>query len=112
MEVCGLTSQNVEKSTEYKHFYCTFQQSYLTTFYTLSLEGRDNRGPTRRIRSASPMEEKVREMQNFFGLRETGILDSNTLDVMKKLRCGVPDVDNYSFYPYQPKWKNHTISYT
>ncbi|KAM4590405.1 matrix metalloproteinase-20 [Fundulus diaphanus] len=87
-------------------------KGYLRRFYSLSLGGRNHRGPTRRVRSASPMEEKVRQMQNFFGLSETGILDSNTLDVMKEPRCGVPDVDNYSFYPHRPKWKNHTISYT
>uniref|UniRef100_A0A3B3Y0Y8 Collagenase 3 n=1 Tax=Poecilia mexicana TaxID=48701 RepID=A0A3B3Y0Y8_9TELE len=84
-------------------------KSYLRRFYSLRLGG--HRGSTRKIRSPSAMEQKVRQMQNVFGLRETGILDSNTMDVMKKPRCGVPDVDNYSFYPYHPKWKNRTISY-
>ncbi|XP_043974901.1 matrix metalloproteinase-20 [Gambusia affinis] len=86
-------------------------KSYLRRFYSLRLGGTDYRGSTRKIRSASAMEQKVRQMQNFFGLRETGILDSNTMNVMKKPRCGVSDVDNYSFYPYHPKWKNRTISY-
>ncbi|KAM6932988.1 matrix metalloproteinase-20-like [Xenentodon cancila] len=81
-------------------------QDYLRRFYGLNL-----RGPTRWIRSVSALEDKLREMQNFFGLRETGVLDSHTLDVMKEPRCGVPDVDNFSFYPYKPKWKNHTITY-
>uniref|UniRef100_A0A3P9NE41 Collagenase 3 n=1 Tax=Poecilia reticulata TaxID=8081 RepID=A0A3P9NE41_POERE len=84
---------------------------YLRRFYSLRLRSTNHRSSTRKIRSASAMEQKVRQMQNFFGLRETGILDSNTMDVMKKPRCGVPDVDNYSFYPYHPKWKNRTISY-
>uniref|UniRef100_A0A3P9NE72 Matrix metallopeptidase 7 n=1 Tax=Poecilia reticulata TaxID=8081 RepID=A0A3P9NE72_POERE len=92
-------------------FSCAFQQSYLRRFYSLRLRSTNHRSSTRKIRSASAMEQKVRQMQNFFGLRETGILDSNTMDVMKKPRCGVPDVDNYSFYPYHPKWKNRTISY-
>uniref|UniRef100_A0A3B5R6K1 Collagenase 3 n=1 Tax=Xiphophorus maculatus TaxID=8083 RepID=A0A3B5R6K1_XIPMA len=83
---------------------------YLRRFYSLRLGGTDYRGSTRKIRSASDMEQKVRQMQNFFGLRETGILDSNTVNVMKKPRCGVPDVDNYSFYPYHPKWKNRILS--
>uniref|UniRef100_A0A3B4X5B4 Matrix metallopeptidase 20a (enamelysin) n=1 Tax=Seriola lalandi dorsalis TaxID=1841481 RepID=A0A3B4X5B4_SERLL len=65
----------------------------------------------RRIRSTSAMEEKIREMQNFFGLTETGHLDPHTLDVMREPRCGVPDVENFSFYPEKPKWKNHTITY-
>uniref|UniRef100_A0A672IWQ0 Matrilysin-like n=1 Tax=Salarias fasciatus TaxID=181472 RepID=A0A672IWQ0_SALFA len=53
----------------------------------------------------------ISEMQNFFGLKETGLLDSDTLKVMKKPRCGVPDVDNFSFYPTRPKWKKNTITY-
>ncbi|XP_042270399.1 uncharacterized protein LOC121898933 [Thunnus maccoyii] len=63
------------------------------------------------VRSTSAVEEKIREMQNVFGLTETGCLDSHTLDVTKEPRCGVPDVGNFSFYPQKPKWKNHTITY-
>ncbi|XP_022055371.1 matrix metalloproteinase-20 [Acanthochromis polyacanthus] len=85
-------------------------EGYLNRFYGLNV--RDHRARSRRIRSAPAMEEKIREMQHFFGLRETGNLDSNTLDVMKEPRCGVPDVDNFSFYPSKPKWKKHTITYT
>lgn len=58
------------------------------------------------------MEEKIQEMQNFFGLKETGNMDPHTLNVMKEARCGVPDVDNFAFYPNRPKWKNHIITYT
>ncbi|XP_017275511.1 matrix metalloproteinase-20 [Kryptolebias marmoratus] len=85
-------------------------EAYLRRFYSLDL--REHRGGARRIRSTSAMEEGVRKMQNFFGLRETGSLDSHTLDVMREPRCGVPDVDNFSFYPSKPKWKNNTITYT
>uniref|UniRef100_A0A8C6KU51 Collagenase 3 n=1 Tax=Nothobranchius furzeri TaxID=105023 RepID=A0A8C6KU51_NOTFU len=82
-------------------------QGYLRRFYSLEIKG-----GARRARSTSVMEEKIRKMQNFFGLGETGHLDSQTLDVMREPRCGVPDVDNFSFYPYKPKWKNTTITYT
>lgn len=58
------------------------------------------------------MEEKIQEMQNFFGLKETGNMDPHTLNVVKEARCGVPDVDNFAFYPNRPKWKNHIITYT
>ncbi|KAK2846978.1 hypothetical protein Q5P01_009977 [Channa striata] len=57
------------------------------------------------------MEEKIRQMQKFFGLSVTGQLDPQALDVMRMPRCGVPDVENFSFYPEKPKWKNHTITY-
>ncbi|KAG9333359.1 hypothetical protein JZ751_012768 [Albula glossodonta] len=56
-------------------------------------------------------ENKLREMQSFFGLEVTGHLDRQTLAEMKSPRCGVPDVENYSFYPDKPKWKNRTITY-
>ncbi|XP_008279891.1 matrix metalloproteinase-20 [Stegastes partitus] len=82
-------------------------EGYLKKFYGLNV-----RAQARRIRSAPAVKEKIKEMQNFFGLRETGNLDSLTLDVMKEPRCGVPDVDNFSFYPNKPKWKKHTITYT
>ncbi|XP_047195615.1 matrix metalloproteinase-20 [Hippoglossus stenolepis] len=85
-------------------------EGYLRRFYNLNHRSR-NRMPLRRIRSTPVMEEKVREMQNFFGLTGTGHLDPPTLNVMREPRCGVPDVDNFSFYPEKPKWRNHTITY-
>uniref|UniRef100_A0A8D3D610 Collagenase 3 n=1 Tax=Scophthalmus maximus TaxID=52904 RepID=A0A8D3D610_SCOMX len=86
------------------------KQGYLRRFYNLNPRSR-YRVSARRIRSTSAVEEKVREMQNFFGLRQTGHLDPHTLDVMREPRCGVPDVENFSFYPERPKWRNHTITY-
>lgn len=88
------------------HTWTLSQQGYLRRFYNLNLRSRG-----RQIRSMSAMEEKTREMQNFFGLQETGHLDPHTLDVMREPRCGVPDVENFSFYPGKPKWKHHTITY-
>ncbi|XP_068172621.1 transforming growth factor beta regulator 1 [Antennarius striatus] len=84
-------------------------EGYLRRFYNLSSGGKASR---RRIRSISGMEDKIREMQHFFGLRETGLLDPETLKMMKKPRCGVPDVENYSFYPGKPRWKNPSLTYT
>ncbi|KAM9318642.1 stromelysin-1-like [Pholidichthys leucotaenia] len=85
---------------------------YLRRFYGLNFRDKDHKASTRKVRSVSAMEQKIREMQNFFSLRETGKLDSHMLDVMREPRCGVPDVDNFSFYPHRPKWKSHTITYT
>lgn len=65
----------------------------------------------RRATATTALREKIREMQAFFSLKQTGILDLQTLSVMRKHRCGVPDVKNYSFNPDQIKWKNHTITY-
>ncbi|XP_078140175.1 matrix metalloproteinase-20-like [Centroberyx gerrardi] len=86
-------------------------EGYLRRFYNLNPNSRIRVAGRRRARSTSAMEEKIREMQSFFGLSETGRLDPDTLAVMREARCGVPDVENFSFYPRRPKWKNHTITY-
>ncbi|KAL6471159.1 hypothetical protein MHYP_G00198090 [Metynnis hypsauchen] len=79
-------------------------EEYLKRFYHLN-------GSIRSKRHLAALEEKVKEMQTFFGLENSGHLDPQTLAIMKKARCGVPDVENFSFYPGRPKWKNHTITY-
>ncbi|XP_030648199.1 collagenase 3-like [Chanos chanos] len=63
------------------------------------------------FRSVSQLSLKVSEMQQFFGLKVTGKLDSETLDVMKKPRCGVPDVAAYSTSPGNIKWKKNRLTY-
>lgn len=50
-------------------------------------------------------------MQKFFGLPETGDLDQNTIETMKKPRCGNPDVANYNFFARKPKWEKNHITY-
>lgn len=83
------------------------KQVYLRKFYQIPMRGRP-RSP----RDLNIMEMNLRKMQNFFGLKETGQLTPETLLVMREPRCGVPDVENFSFYPGQPKWKNQTVTYT
>uniref|UniRef100_A0A8K9Y3P6 Peptidase metallopeptidase domain-containing protein n=1 Tax=Oncorhynchus mykiss TaxID=8022 RepID=A0A8K9Y3P6_ONCMY len=88
----------------------TLGQGYLRRFYHMS----PSSGPqprNRRATTTSALGEKIREMQGFFSLKQTGRLDLQTLSVMRKHRCGVPDMENYSFYPDQIKWKNSTITY-
>ncbi|KAI4878562.1 hypothetical protein NFI96_016747 [Prochilodus magdalenae] len=80
------------------------EQEYLKQFYHLN-------GSPRSKRHLASMEEKVKEMQRFFGLADNGHLDPQTLALMKQARCGVPDVENYSLYPGRPKWKNRTVTY-
>ncbi|KAM3875319.1 uncharacterized protein ACN63O_000382 [Diretmus argenteus] len=95
----------------YKYDYTQKHVGYLRRFYNLDPKSRA-RVPGRRARSPSAMEERIREMQNFFGLEHTGRLDPDTLAMMKEARCGVPDVENYSLFPRKSKWKNHTITYS
>ena len=83
-----------------------YLQEYLRRFYRLAVDGGQ-----RSRRDTVAFENKVRQMQEFFGLDATGQLDQPTLTEMKTARCGVPDVENYSFHPDRPKWRNHTITY-
>ncbi|KAL0182974.1 hypothetical protein M9458_022349, partial [Cirrhinus mrigala] len=59
----------------------------------------------------SAMSLRLKEMQQFFGLKVTGKLDDKTLEVMKKPRCGVPDVAAYSTFQGDYKWKKHDLTY-
>ncbi|XP_067288580.1 collagenase 3-like [Pseudorasbora parva] len=63
------------------------------------------------LRELDPMTAKLKEMQEFFGLKVTGTLDKETLEVMKKPRCGVPDVAAFSTFGDGPKWSTNTLTY-
>ncbi|KAK7120803.1 hypothetical protein R3I94_020705 [Phoxinus phoxinus] len=80
-------------------------EHYLKSFYNLT----DVK--TVFQRSASPLTEKMKEMQRFFGIEVTGKLDKETLEVMKKPRCGVPDVAAYSTFGGSPKWPTNKLTY-
>ncbi|XP_060622945.2 stromelysin-2-like [Anolis sagrei] len=56
--------------------------------------------------------EKIKQMQNFLGLKVTGKLDSSTLEAMKKPRCGVPDIAEYRTFPMSPKWEKKDLTYS
>ncbi|KAM8977656.1 stromelysin-1-like [Pelodytes ibericus] len=62
-------------------------------------------------RMMHPFEEKIKAMQDFFGLNATGKIDNETLKIIQKPRCGVPDVQRFSFFPEKPKWTKTTLTY-
>ncbi|GAA6218488.1 collagenase 3-like [Lates japonicus] len=85
-----------------------FAESYLKKFFNLTEE----RGPSVR-RGISPVSRKLAEMQRFFGLKITGTLDAETMAMMKKPRCGVPDtkIAGFSTFGNNLKWEKNSLTY-
>lgn len=85
-----------------------FFQTYLKNFYDLNTT---EVVMTKMKVNEHFMEDKIQEMQQFLGLQVTGQLDTSTLDMMHKPRCGVPDVHHFRTLPWRPVWKKHLITY-
>ncbi|TSM28232.1 Acetyl-CoA acetyltransferase, mitochondrial [Bagarius yarrelli] len=80
-----------------------FAEAYLKKFYNLTQNHNKGR--------SGEMSNKLAEMQKFFGLTVTGTLDSNTMEMMKKPRCGVVDVAAYSTFGRDFKWQTNQLTY-
>ncbi|XP_035753061.1 stromelysin-1-like [Egretta garzetta] len=81
-------------------------QKYLENYYGFKKDGESFIW-----KSNSPMTQKIKEMQEFFGLEMTGKLDSGTLDLVQKRRCGFPDVASFSTFAGEPKWAKQVLTY-
>ncbi|XP_056138818.1 matrix metallopeptidase 30 [Lampris incognitus] len=82
-------------------------EEYLSLFFTdVGLANSSLRSITR-----TPFNESLQAMQAFFGLEVTGILDNETVAVMKEPRCGVSDISRYGHFHGRPKWKKRLITY-
>uniref|UniRef100_A0A673MRQ9 Collagenase 3 n=1 Tax=Sinocyclocheilus rhinocerous TaxID=307959 RepID=A0A673MRQ9_9TELE len=64
----------------------------------------------RRKRAAEPdsFKAKLREMQHFFGLEESGDVDPQTVAAMRRARCGLSDVEPFR---RTMRWTNRTLTY-
>ncbi|XP_026221076.1 matrix metalloproteinase-20-like [Anabas testudineus] len=79
---------------------------YLQKYYNLHEE------PLGRTKRSGPsFTSKMKDMQIFFGLNATGVLNSETLEVMTSPRCGVPDVEEYS-HIQGTRWNKNVITYS
>ncbi|XP_008330466.1 collagenase 3-like [Cynoglossus semilaevis] len=83
-------------------------ENYLKRFYNLTEET----GAVFRT-GLSLKEQKLAEMQRFFHLQVTRTLDSDTIAMMKKPRCGVPDIQpsGYSITGHAFKWRTNSLTY-
>ncbi|XP_074072666.1 macrophage metalloelastase-like [Macrotis lagotis] len=84
-----------------------FAKAYLKQFYGLTTNDKS----LNKEKVSDPIVQKIEEMQDFFGMNVTGTLDSTTLEMMHKPRCGVPDVHDFSTFPNRPRWKKYDLTY-
>ncbi|XP_035536060.1 collagenase 3-like [Morone saxatilis] len=82
-------------------------EGYLTQFY--SDVGMKN-SSTRTIKE-NTFSQDLQAMQAFFGLEVTGVLNNETVEVMKAPRCGVSDISRYGHFAGKPKWQKRLITY-
>ncbi|KAM9846588.1 matrix metallopeptidase 30 [Aulostomus maculatus] len=86
----------------------TKAQDYLSQFFSEVGVG----APSSILRSdLESFEDTLRKMQEYFGLEVTGQLDSNTIEVMTRPRCGFTDVTRYGHFDGQPKWDKSVVTY-
>ncbi|NXR05255.1 MMP7 protein, partial [Sagittarius serpentarius] len=88
------------KSESWSNTDFEFVKAYLDKFFPLITK----------TKSLS-LEERIKEMQLFFNLTVTGKLNAETEEMMKRPRCGVPDIADYKTFPGNPRWEKTHLTY-
>ena len=50
--------------------------------------------PTSQLEGLTSLKDAIKSLQRNVGLKQTGIIDNDTMELIKKPRCGLPDVVN------------------
>ena len=69
-------------------------EDYLTNFGYLPQSNLE----TGAMRTEEQLIDAVKNLQFFAGINVTGDIDQGTIDIMKKPRCGVPDITHTGIY--------------
>ena len=87
---------------------------YLFLFWQLYLQNYHYLSPDEDLANQNTTK-AIENFQKFFGLQVTGHLDEDTLYMMKKPRCGDPDVNIQGFrikrYVTRGKWRKRNLTY-
>ncbi|XP_059931695.1 matrix metallopeptidase 30 [Gadus macrocephalus] len=84
-----------------------FAEEYLSQFYAdVGITNSSFRSIT-----LTSFNESLQDMQAFFGLELTGVLNNETVEAMKAPRCGVSDISKYGHFAGRPKWGKRLITY-
>lgn len=103
----GVVSHGFPATLETQEQDVDLVQKYLEKYYNLKNDGRQ----VEKQRNSGPVVEKLKQMQEFFGLKVTGKPDAETLKVMKQPRCGVPDVAQFVLTEGNPRWEQTHLTY-
>ncbi|XP_013774418.1 matrix metalloproteinase-2-like [Limulus polyphemus] len=72
---------------------------------------------SRELRNETQLRDAIRQMQRFAGIKETGELDEGTIALMKRRRCGMPDLigssERIKRYAIQgQKWSKNLLTWS